>query len=75
MIHVARAHRMRVMLGCMIESTLAVAGAMQVAPLVDWVDVDAPALLADDPFEGPGMDGTGTLVLNTEPGLGVRLRE
>jgi L-alanine-DL-glutamate epimerase-like enolase superfamily enzyme len=75
MVHVARAHRMRVMLGCMIESTLAVAGAMQIAPLVDYVDVDAPALLADDPFEGPGMDGGGTLVLNTEPGLGVKLRE
>lgn len=74
MVHVARAHRMRVMLGCMIESTLAVAGAMQIAPMVDYVDVDAPALLAEDPFEGPRMGKDGSLALNTEPGLGVRLR-
>ncbi|MGH7481699.1 MAG: dipeptide epimerase [Longimicrobiales bacterium] len=72
MVHVARAHGLRVMLGCMIESTLGIAAAAQVAPLVDWLDLDGAALLAEDPFTGPGIGADGTLRLNAEPGLGVR---
>lgn len=71
-VHAARAHGMRVMLGCMIESTLAVAAAVQLAPLVDYVDLDGAALLADDPFSGPGLEPDGRLRFNREPGLGVR---
>ena len=71
MVHVARAHRMRVMLGCMIESTLAIAAAIQIAPLVDDVDLDGAALLAADPFRGPGIGADGTVTFNEEPGLGV----
>jgi L-Ala-D/L-Glu epimerase len=74
MIHAARVHRMGVMLGCMIESTLGVAAGVQLAPLVDYVDLDGAALLADDPFEGPGLRGDGRLRFNQEPGLGVRER-
>jgi L-alanine-DL-glutamate epimerase-like enolase superfamily enzyme len=74
MVHVARAHHMQVMLGCMLSSTLAMAAAMQLAPLVDWVDLDGAALLAHDPFDGPHMRSDGTLVLNEEPGLGVTAR-
>jgi L-alanine-DL-glutamate epimerase-like enolase superfamily enzyme len=74
MIHCARAHGMRVMLGCMIESTLGVAAAIQLAPLVDYVDLDGAALLAEDPFSGPGIDERGGVRFNSEPGLGVRLR-
>ncbi|HEU0298473.1 MAG TPA: dipeptide epimerase [Longimicrobium sp.] len=69
--HAARAHGMSVMLGCMIESTLGIAAAVQVAPLVDYVDLDGAALLASDPFRGPGIEADGTLRFNTEPGLGV----
>lgn len=74
MVHVARAHGLGVMLGCMIESTLGIAAALQLAPLVDWVDLDGAALLADDPFEGPGLEADGRLRFNSEPGLGVRRR-
>jgi L-Ala-D/L-Glu epimerase len=73
--HAARAHGMSVMLGCMIESTLGIAAAVQVAPLVDYVDLDGAALLAADPFRGPGMEADGTLRFNTEPGLGVTKAE
>ena len=69
--HAARAHGMSVMLGCMIESTLGVAAAVQVAPLVDYVDLDGAALLASDPFRGPGIETDGTVRFNSEPGLGV----
>jgi L-Ala-D/L-Glu epimerase len=72
MVHVARAHHLQVMVGCMISSTLAIAAALQITPLCDYVDLDAARLLAADPFTGPGMLEDGSLALNTEPGLGVR---
>lgn len=70
----ARRHNLQVMLGCMIESTLGIAAAIQVAPLADYIDLDGAALLQNDPFEGPGMGSHGRLRFNLEPGLGVRLR-
>jgi L-alanine-DL-glutamate epimerase-like enolase superfamily enzyme len=71
MIHCARAHEMSVMIGCMLESTLGVAAAVQLAPLADYVDLDGAALLANDPFNGPGLGPDGSLRFNDEPGLGV----
>ncbi|HEU0012737.1 MAG TPA: dipeptide epimerase [Longimicrobium sp.] len=70
-VHAARAHGMSVMLGCMVESSLGIAAAVQLAPLVDYVDLDGAALLATDPFRGPGLEPDGTLRFNSEPGLGV----
>lgn len=74
MVHVARAHHLKVMVGCMLCSTLGIAAAMQIAPLVDWTDLDGAALLEVDPFHGPALRADGTLVLNGEPGLGVTRR-
>jgi L-Ala-D/L-Glu epimerase len=71
MAHCARAHGMRVMMGCMIESTLGIAAAVQVAPLIDDLDLDGAALLANDPFAGPGIEADGTIRFNEQPGLGV----
>ncbi len=70
-VHTARAHGLQVMLGCMVESTLGIAAALQLAPLVDYVDLDGAALLANDPFGGPGLERDGSVRFNTEPGLGV----
>lgn len=67
----ARAHGMQVMLGCMIETTLGIAAAIQFASLADYVDLDGAALLANDPFKGPHIDETGRVDFNTAPGLGV----
>ncbi len=75
MVHCARAHGLRVMLGCMVESTLGIAAAVQLAPLMDEVDLDGAALLADDPFTGPGLLPDGRLRFNQEPGLGVEKSE
>jgi L-alanine-DL-glutamate epimerase-like enolase superfamily enzyme len=73
MIAVARAHHLQVMLGCMIESSIAITAAAHLAPLVDIVDLDGAALLANDPFEGATIHG-GQLALPTAPGLGVTRR-
>lgn len=74
MVHVARAHGLLVMLGCMLQSTLGIAAAVQLAPLVDYLDLDGALLLADDPFDGPGMEEDGTIRFNETPGLGVTAR-
>jgi L-Ala-D/L-Glu epimerase len=73
MIAVARAHGLMVMVGCMIESSLGITAAAHVTPLVDIVDLDGAALLADDPFIGAHIEG-GQVTLPTGPGLGVRRR-
>jgi L-alanine-DL-glutamate epimerase-like enolase superfamily enzyme len=73
MIAVARAHGLMVMVGCMIESSLGITAAAHLTPLVDIVDLDGAALLADDPFVGARIDG-GQVSLPSEPGLGVRRR-
>jgi L-alanine-DL-glutamate epimerase-like enolase superfamily enzyme len=70
-VHAARAHGMSVMIGCMVESTLGIAAAMQLAPLVDYADLDGAALLANDPFYGPGLENDGSLRFNDDPGFGV----
>jgi L-alanine-DL-glutamate epimerase-like enolase superfamily enzyme len=70
MIAVARAHGMKIMLGCMIESSLAITAAAHLSPLVDTADLDGNLLVANDPFEGATVV-EGRLVLPDRPGLGV----
>jgi L-alanine-DL-glutamate epimerase-like enolase superfamily enzyme len=69
--HVARALDLGVMLGCMVESSLAIAAACQIASLCDHVDLDGNLLLADDPWEGVAFVD-GVQMPSLEPGLGVR---
>jgi L-alanine-DL-glutamate epimerase-like enolase superfamily enzyme len=58
------------MLGCMVESGLAIAAAAQIASLCDHVDLDGNLLLADDPW--PGVEfRDGVQVPSEQPGLGV----
>ena len=71
MIHVARAHNLRVMLGCMIESSLAITAAAHLTPLVDYADLDGNLLIDNDPYEGVRVID-GKLELPDAPGLGVR---
>ncbi|HLZ24062.1 MAG TPA: dipeptide epimerase [Ktedonobacterales bacterium] len=74
MIATARAHHLKVMLGCMIESSLSITAAAHLSPLVDYADLDGPLLIQDDPFDGVRYD-SGKLVLPDRPGLGVVPRE
>jgi L-Ala-D/L-Glu epimerase len=57
----------------MIESSLGITAAAHFTPLVDIVDLDGAALLANDPFVGAGIAG-GQVTLPDGPGLGVRTR-
>jgi len=71
MIHTARSCGLSVMMGCMLESSLGIAPAAHLASLLDYADLDGAALLAADPFDGPGLTGA-TIRVGEEPGLGVK---
>ena len=73
MIHAAKAMDMKVMLGCMIESSVAISAAAQLSPVADYADLDGNVLIVNDPFEGVTLQ-EGKLMLSDEPGLGVRPR-
>ena len=72
-IQTARAHGLKVMLGCMVESGLGISAAAQLAPLCDTLDLDGNLLLAADPFDGAAARG-GRMTLPSGPGLGATLR-
>jgi L-alanine-DL-glutamate epimerase-like enolase superfamily enzyme len=70
MVHAARALGLGCMLGCMVESGLAISAGAQIASLFDHVDLDGNLLLAHDPWPGvPFADGV--QLPPDEPGLGV----
>jgi L-alanine-DL-glutamate epimerase-like enolase superfamily enzyme len=62
---------MKTMIGCMMESSLAITAAAHISPLMDHADLDSGLLLARDPFVGVRID-RGRMTLPDEPGLGVR---
>lgn len=70
MIHVARAHGLLVMLGCMIESSLGITAAAHLTPLVDYADLDGNLLISNDPYTGVTLEN-GKLILPNRPGIGV----
>ncbi len=65
-----RALGFKLMLGCMIESSLGIAAAVAVAPLFDWLDLDGNLLVANDPWKGLALKD-GRWDLPPGPGLGV----
>jgi len=70
MIYLAKAMNMKIMLGCMIESSIAISAAAHLSPLVDWADLDGNLLLREDPYQGVGVE-KGKLILTDQPGFGV----
>jgi L-alanine-DL-glutamate epimerase-like enolase superfamily enzyme len=74
MILAARVHRLRVMLGCMIEGSIGVTAAAHLAPLADWIDLDGHLYVANDDYEGILYDERGMLVMPQMPGIGVTRR-
>ena len=73
MILLARALGLKVLIGCMIESSIAVTAAAHLAPLADFVDLDGNVLITNDPFCGVHNSG-GQITLPHAPGLGVTPR-
>lgn len=66
----ARALGMKVMLGCMTETSCAVTAAAQLAPMVDWADLDGNLLIANDLFDGIKIVN-GKVTIPERPGIGV----
>ena len=74
MIAIARADKLKILIGCMSETSCAVSAAAQLSPLADWCDLDGPLLIKKDPFEGIKFVH-GKIVLNDDAGIGVRPKE
>lgn len=68
----ARAMGMKVMLGCMTETSCAVTAAAQLSPMVDWADLDGNLLIANDRFDGIKIVD-GKVTIPDRPGIGVEL--
>lgn len=69
-IDVARALGMKVMIGCMVSSSVSVTAAAHLSPLADYADLDGNLLIANDPFNGVKVE-KGKLILPDGPGLGL----
>lgn len=70
MMNYARAEGMRVMIGCMTETSCAIAAAAQLSPAVDFADLDGNLLIANDIFCGTTIVD-GKITLNQLPGIGI----
>jgi len=70
MIILARALGLKVMLGCMTETSCAISAAAQLSPLVDWADLDGALLIKNDLFVGTAIVD-GRITLPDRPGIGV----
>lgn len=70
MIHTARSFGLKIMLGCMCESSIAIGAAAHLSPLADWADLDGNLLLSNDPYRGIDVK-EGKLLLPDKPGIGV----
>lgn len=72
MAELARAFGMKVMLGCMTETSCAISAAAQLSPVVDWADLDGALLTSNDVYHGMEVVD-GKVVLPHAPGIGIRL--
>lgn len=70
MITVARSCGMKIMLGCMTETSCAVSAAAQLSPLADFADLDGNLLISNDPYVGMKVI-EGKITLNNLPGIGI----
>lgn len=70
MINAARDHGLKVMVGCMTESSIGISAGSQLAPLIDYADLDGAVLLAEDTANGVKVD-RGSLIFPDLPGCGI----
>lgn len=70
MLNYARAEGMKVMIGCMTETSCAVSAAAQLSPAVDFADLDGNLLISNDLFDGMKVKA-GRIVLPDRPGIGI----
>lgn len=70
MINLARANKMKVMIGCMTETSCAISAAAQLSPLATWADLDGNLLISNDLYSGMKIVD-GKITLNDLPGIGI----
>jgi len=70
MLLLARSLNMKVMIGCMTETSCAISAASHLSPMADWADLDGALLISNDLFEGTKIT-SGKVTLNSLPGIGV----
>jgi L-Ala-D/L-Glu epimerase len=70
MLTLARALGMKVMMGCMTETSCAISAASHITPMVDWADLDGALLISNDIFNGTVIKD-GKIVISDRPGIGV----
>jgi L-Ala-D/L-Glu epimerase len=68
----ARELDLKVLIGCMSETSIATLAAAALAPLCDWADIDGPFLTSNNPFRTPDFE-KGKWVLPNTPGLGLTI--
>jgi L-Ala-D/L-Glu epimerase len=72
MIENARSANMKVMMGCMTESSIGISAIAQLLPLLDYVDMDGALMIANDPALGVKID-SGKVIYNEKNGIGAEL--
>ena len=70
MVSLANALRMKLMIGCMTETSCAISAAAQLAPKMEWADLDGNLLISNDRFDGMKIVD-GKITLNNLPGIGI----
>lgn len=71
MISMAESYGMKLMIGCMTETSCAISAAAQLAPKMNFADLDGNLLIANDCFTGMKLVD-GKITLNNEPGIGIK---
>lgn len=70
MLELARSLNLKVMIGCMTETSCGISAASQLSPAVDWADLDGALLIKNDPYYGTKIID-GKIILNDSPGIGL----
>jgi L-alanine-DL-glutamate epimerase-like enolase superfamily enzyme len=70
MLQLARGLGMKVMLGCMTETSCGISAASHLSPMVDWADLDGALLISNDVFDGAKVID-GKVVIPDRPGIGA----
>ncbi|MBK0381498.1 dipeptide epimerase [Pedobacter sp. SD-b] len=73
MIQQAKKNNLKILMGCMSETSVATLAGAALAPLCDWADLDGPFLTINNPYKKPGFKN-GKYILNQRAGLGVQLK-
>jgi L-alanine-DL-glutamate epimerase-like enolase superfamily enzyme len=72
MMNLARSNNMKVMIGCMTETSCAISAAAQLSPLATWADLDGNLLIGNDPYTGVKIIN-GKITLIDKPGIGISI--